>query len=153
MVSISELLAQVKANGHEVWIAGPQSESAIVTLESKLGITFPPSYRDFLTLYGAMAIYDSTVSGIINGDPLSENGGSIYGDTLLFQREWGLPNHLLVIQPNDDAPYCFDIRVASATGEFPVVCYELRSKNAGKIAIDFNDWIRQFFLEGWVTGN
>lgn len=32
--------------------------------EKALGITFPPSYRAFLSLYGAMSVVDVTISGI-----------------------------------------------------------------------------------------
>lgn len=148
MATISELLAQVEANGHEVWSDGPQPEAAIIALESKIGVRLALSYRAFLAQYGGMAIYDSTISGIIGGEPLDESGGSLYGDTLRFRTEWNLPDHLLVIQPDEDVPYCLDTGSPSATGEFPVVCYELHSKHAGKVAADFDDWMRRFFLAG-----
>jgi hypothetical protein len=107
MTTIPELLARVEANGHKVWSDGPQPEAAIASLESKLGVRLPPSYRAFLARHGAMAIYDSTISGILGGEAPDEGGGSLYGDTMRFRSEWGLPSHLLVIQANDDAPYCF----------------------------------------------
>ena len=151
MATIPELLAQVEANGHEIWSDGPQPEAAIVALESKLGVRLPPSYRAFLAQYGGMAIYDSTTSGILGGEPLDESAGSLYGDTLRFRNEWNLPSHLLVIQPDEDAPYCLDTRSPSATGELPVVCYELHSTHENRIASDFDDWIRRFFLEAWVA--
>src|SRR3954451_15722313 len=144
MATIPELLARVESNGHTVWSDGPQPETAIGALESKLGVRLPPSYRAFVARYGGMAIYDSTISGIIAGEPLDESGGSLYGDTLRFRAVWALPGHLLVIQPDEDAPYCLDTRSPSGTGEFPVVCYELHSKRAGRIAADFDDWMRRF---------
>jgi hypothetical protein len=150
MATIPELLAQVQANGHEIWSDGPQPEAAIAALESQLGVRLPPSYRAFLAHHGGMAIHDSTISGIIGGEPLDESGGSVYGDTLRFRSEWGLPTHLLVIQPYEDAPYCLDTRSPSASGEFPVVCYELHSKHEGKVAADFDDWMRRFFLH-WAA--
>ena len=151
MATITELLAQVEANGHKVLSDGPQPEAALLALESKLGVRLPPSYRAFLSHYGAMAIYDCTISGIFGGEPLKQGGGSLYFDTRRFRSDWGLPSHLLVIQVNEDAPYCLDTRSPSATGEFPVVSYELGSKRARRIASDFDDWLRRFFLEGWAT--
>lgn len=148
MATIAELLTKVQANGHEVWSAGPQPEAAIAILESELRVRLPASYRDFLARYGAMAIYDSTISGITDGDPLDEGGGSLYGDTLRFRTEWGLPGHLLVIQPDEDAPHCLDTRNPADSGEFPVICFELHSLREEKIATDFEDWMRRFFLEG-----
>ena len=150
MATIRELLARVAANGHEVWSDGPQPEAAIAALESTLGIRLPPSYRAFLAQYGGMAIHSSTISGIIGGQPLDEKGGSMYGDTLTFRREHGLPDHFLIIEPDEDAPYCFDTRNRSATGEFAVICYELHSKHESRIAPDFDDWMRRFFLH-WAT--
>ncbi len=67
MTTIPQLLAQVKANGHEVWTDGPQPEAAIVALEGAIGVRLPPSYRAFLAQFGHMAIYDCTISGIIRG--------------------------------------------------------------------------------------
>jgi hypothetical protein len=151
MSTIRELLAQVRANGHEVWSGGPQREAAISALESKLGVRLPPSYRTFVAQYGSMAIYDSTISGIIAGEPMDESGGSLFGDTMRFSSEWGLQHHLLLIHPDDDAPYCLDTRAPSASGEFPIVCYEFHSKHDRKVAADFEDWMRRFFLEGWAA--
>lgn len=151
MATISELLAQVKANGHDVWTDGPQPEAAITALEAKLGVQLPPGYRAFLARHGGMALYNSTISGIVGGEPFDESCGSLYGDTLRFRNEWSLPSYLLVIQPDEDAPYCLDTRNPSATGECAVVCYELHSKHVVRIASDFEDWMRRFFLEGWAA--
>jgi len=149
MMSISELLSEVKANGHDVWYDGPQPEAAIVQLESKFNLRFPSSYRTFLNEYGSMAVCDSTISGIIDGEPYGDGRGWLYFDTLLYRSDWKLPPELLVIQPDEDAPYCLDTSNSSGGGEFPIVCYELHSKNAARIAQDFDDWFRRF-LEAWL---
>jgi hypothetical protein len=88
MATIPELLAQVEAKGHEVWSAGPQSQAAIAALESKLGVRLPPSYRAFVAQYGGMAIYDSTISGIIGGEPLDE------GRRIALRRHAEVPHRL-----------------------------------------------------------
>lgn len=151
MATIPDLLARVEANGHKVWSNGPQDSRAIAVLESTLGVRLPPSYRGFLATYGGMAIYDSIVSGILDEDPLKLVGGSLYGDTKRFREEWGLPEYLLVIQPNEDAPYCFDTRRSDMHGEFPVICYELHSRHEQTIAAGFDEWMRSFFLH-WADG-
>jgi hypothetical protein len=146
VATIPELVARVEANGHEVWSSGPQPEAAIAVLERTLGVRLPPSYHDFLATYGGMSIYDSVVSGIVDEDPLREVGGSLYGDTKRFQGEWGLPDYLLVVQPDEDAPYCFDTRRPGMHGEFPVICYELHSRHERTIAAGFDEWMRTVFL-------
>jgi hypothetical protein len=147
MDSIPALIERVKANGHKVLAAGPQPEAAIVALEAQLGVRLPHTYRRFLREHGAMAIYDCTISGIFDGEALKETGGSVYGDTLRYRREWDLPAHLLVIQVTEDAPYCLDMRTPSADGEFPVVYYGLVSKRATRIASDFDGWMRRYLLQ------
>ena len=147
MSTIPELVARVEANGHKVWTKGPQDNRVISVLETTLGLRLPPSYRAFLATYGSMAIYDSVVSGIVDVDPLKEVGGSLYGDTKRFREEWALPEYLLVIQPDEAAPYCFDTRRRDMHGEFPVICYELHSRHETTIAAGFDEWIRVFFLD------
>jgi hypothetical protein len=150
LASIVDLLAQVEAKGHEVWTAGPQSESAILELEKALGVNLPPSYRAFLRRFGSMAIYDSTVSGILQGRPLETRTGWLYGDTMQLRRKKSSLSNLLVIQPDDEGPYCLDTQRPSPDGELPVVCYELGSEHASTIATNFDDWMRRFFLH-WVN--
>lgn len=150
MISISELLSRVTASGHEVWYDGPQPISAITQLESKFNLQFPRSYRAFLIEFGSMAICDSTISGIIDGEPWGDGRGWLYYDTLLYRNEWDLPQELLIIQPDEEAPYCLDISNPSVSGEFPIVCYELHAKCVRQIAADFEDWMRRCYLQGWL---
>jgi len=49
MDEIENLISQIREAGGEVWIAGPQSEEAIVELERAIGVALPPSYRQFLS--------------------------------------------------------------------------------------------------------
>jgi len=149
-LDIEALLERVKQNGHDVWIAGQQSEEDVAILEAALRVRLPPSYRQFLLRYGAMSIYDSHIVGIINGQPLGMDGGSIYGTTLDLRQEQGLLNYLIVAEPDDEAPYCFDTRYPDADGEFPLNCYELYSGADGKIADNFSQFIVKWFLETWA---
>ncbi len=149
-LDIEALLERVKQNGHDVWIAGQQSEEDVAILEAALRVRLPPSYRQFLLRYGAMSIYDSHIVGIINGQPLGMDGGSIYGTTLDLRQEQGLLNYLIVAEPDDEAPYCFDTRYPDADGEFSLNCYELYSGADGKIADNFPQFIVKWFLETWA---
>jgi hypothetical protein len=90
MADVDDLIVQVRDRGHDLWLAGPQPAEAIASLERALAVALPPSYRDFLARFGGAAIYDSTVSGIIDGQPLQKATGWLYGDTLRFREEWGV---------------------------------------------------------------
>ena len=97
-----------------------------------------------------MSIYDSTITGIVDGDPFYLNISSIYYATTDFRQEQGLPDYLIVVEPDDEAPYCFDTRYPDAEGELPLNCYELYSGADGKIADSFPQFIVKWFLETWA---
>ncbi len=90
-----------------MWTAGPAGASA----------RLPPSFEEFLKTIGALAVHDSTVSGIVGGDVLEERTGSIYGDTRRYRKAFALPNRFLVIQADEDAPYCFDCECVGEYGD------------------------------------
>lgn len=150
MSEIDQLLNRVRARGHAVWLAGPQSEEAVLALEQALDVKLPPSFREFLIRFGGMAIYDSAVSGIIEESPLNEGFGWLYGDTLRLRQEFNLPDHLLVIQPDDEAAYCLDTQQIGHNGENPVVCFELGTGSVQKIADNFTSWLRNWFFKTWL---
>lgn len=83
---------------------------------------------------------NSFISGIIEGKPLGEETGSLYGDTQRFRQDFDMPEYLLVVQADEDAPYCLDTSKRDQGGEFPLVCYELNSRHVGKMAPSFGEW-------------
>src|SRR5262249_7841412 len=134
------LIAQIREAGDDVWIAGPQSEEAIVELERATGVAMPPSYRQFLSRFNGFGVMNSFISGIIDGKPLDEGTGWLYGDTQRFRQDFDIPRHLLVIEADEDAPYCLDTSKRGQSGEFPLVCYELNSRLVGSMAPTFGEW-------------
>ncbi len=146
MDNIDELIDRIRENGDDVWIAGPQSEQAIAELERALGVKLPPTFRQFLLRFGSFRILDSNVSGIIDNKPLARGAGRLYWDTQCFRREHELPDHLLVVQADEDAPYCLDTSATTRGGEFPLICYDLQSRQMERMAPNFGAW----FLE-WLT--
>lgn len=43
-LDIENLLESVRRNGHEAWVAGPQSEEDIATMETALQVRLPPVF-------------------------------------------------------------------------------------------------------------
>jgi len=144
MQSIERLISSI--DHPQFWKSRPAREEDIRAAEAALGVSFPPSYRAFLSRYGAVSVVDSTISGIVDNAPLDPGSGSVVFDTMTFRREWRLPEHYVVIQPDEDAPYCLDTRKTDAAGEMPVICYELHTEHAGVIAASFVDWLERFFV-------
>jgi hypothetical protein len=105
-------------------------------------VRFPEDYREFLLKYGALSVLDSSVSGVVGNNPLDSTAGSLYGDTVRFRSQYGLPARYLVLQPDDDAPYCFDMD--NVAGHPTVVCYELHTGHAKVIASNFKEWLQTY---------
>ena len=140
MDDVDKLLAQIRANGDEVWIAGPQPAAAVAELESALRVSMPPSYRSFLERFGGMKIFDTAISGIIDGQALGDGPGWVFGDTQRFRDENNLPHHLVVIQADEDAPYCLVTNRPKSGGEYPLVSYDLETGDIERLADSFGTW-------------
>lgn len=149
MDGIRELIEKVRATDTEVWVDGPQPESAIAELETLLGVSMPPSYRAFLSQFGSMLIVDSAISGIMDGNPREESLGSVYFDTVCMRDEHNFPEHFIVVNPNDEGPYCLDASKPSAGGEYPVMCCETFSDSVRLLWPDFDAFLRET-LTAWL---
>lgn len=141
MDEIEQQIATLRAAGIDVWADAPPPPGAVADLEKSLNVALPPGYRDFVLRYGGMGIGDSFVSGILGGDAFSTDFGTLYGDTLRYRDEFNMPEHLLVIQSDEDAPFCLDSGSPRADGEYPVVCFELHSGHVSQVAPDFKAWL------------
>ena len=139
-------LGEILTLHKDAWVAGGASPDQIAALEITLQAILPASYRLFLASAGAAAIGDNSISGIVDSDPLSLSGGSLFGDTVHARQEQQLPDHLLVIQSDCDAPYCIDISASSVLGENSIVCYESFNSAATRVAGSFDEWFSIFFL-------
>ncbi len=69
---ITDLIAQIKSRGHEVWEAGAATPEAVRDIEAAIGTALPPSYVSFLLSHGGLAIYGTIVSGVNDGDRISK---------------------------------------------------------------------------------
>jgi hypothetical protein len=149
MSRIEEFIDAARASGAEVWVSGPAKPEEVELLESRLGFALPESYRSFLCTYGAISVHESQVTGIIENDPLSMAGSSLFGETERSQTEQGLPPGLLVVQPDLEAPYCLSAKVGS-TEEVPVVCFQVNTRSTRQIATSFEDWLERFVFDAAV---
>ena len=149
MLRIEKLINAARASGTEVWVSGPATPEEVELLERRLGVAFPESYRSFLRTVGAISVHEAQVTGIIENNPLSLEGSSLFGETKRSQTEQGLPSGLLVVQPDLEAPYCLSTE-ASSTGEMPVVCFQVNTKSTKQIATSFEDWLERFVFDAAV---
>jgi len=117
---IAALLVRMKELEAHVYIYGPAAEDTIRQLEVAFGRQMPPSYRAFLARFGGFSILDSSYSGIID-DKIEQGRGWAWTDTR-YAREWcQLPEHYLVVQPDEDGFKCLDFGRVGPDGEHPVI--------------------------------
>ena len=150
MEELDQFLSLVRQRGHDVWLAGPASRDAVSTLESTFGVTLPPSLVAFLMSWGALSIYDNTVSGIIDDNPLDETCGSLYGDTLILRAESDLPGNLFVVGRHEDGAYCLDSTDSAANAEWPVINLT-NGSSPTRVSVSFREWLQDFVLSGWTN--
>jgi hypothetical protein len=151
---IAKLITKIKARGHDLWEAGPATPDAIRKIEEAIGAALPPSYVSFLLSHGSLSMYDNVVSGVTDGDRISDERGTVLGDTETLRSKGGLPAGFLVIGLHEDGGYCLDLRHRRSDGECPVVNYEMGSVQHEKpVAGTFEEWIIEFFLKSWSEDN
>jgi hypothetical protein len=124
-------------------IIGPVPEAAISAAEEALGVTFPPSYRNFLLTFGGIAIPPHL--GIVhdfvgvaesappapasnaNGDHTG-NGHDVVGRTLSARATRKLGDHLVVVGMGAQFQewFCLDVSRPTASGEYPILMFDAR---------------------------
>jgi antitoxin YobK len=147
MRSLDDLVTNVKAAGHKVEFSGGQSEANINELEAAIGLTLPPSFREFLRTYGGGGVVSEWISGIYKNQPYLTNKGSVYGDTIRCRERYGLPTFMIVIytQENDEVVWCLDTRKATVGGECPVVSFIVENTTPPvQIADSFDSFFRDY---------
>jgi len=107
--------------------AGPQSEASIDKAESLLNLTFPPSYRRFLSKYGAGGFGSLDIYGIVNSTLDSAELPNAIWLTLQERVTAGLPHSLVILAQgdDDDAYVCLNcLQESGSTSEVPVIAYD-----------------------------
>jgi antitoxin YobK len=143
MDEVAALLAQMRELEPQVHVYGPAGEDAIRQLEAAFGRPLPPSYRAFLARFGGFSILDSSYSGIIDGK-IEEGRGWAWTDTK-YAREWcQLPEHYLVVPPDEDGFKCLDFSRTGPDGEHPVVYHmPFRVSPFAELAPSYGAWLTE----------
>ncbi|HYG66900.1 MAG TPA: SMI1/KNR4 family protein [Anaeromyxobacteraceae bacterium] len=100
---------------------GPREEALVRAAEKALGLTFPPSYREFLLRFGAGGFGGEEFYGVIDEqfeDSSVPNGVWV----TLSERRTGLPPDVVVVGATGDGDY-YVLRCTDAS-EPPVVLFQ-----------------------------
>jgi hypothetical protein len=150
---IAALLDRMRQLEPEVHIYGPAAENIIQQLEAVFGHPMPPSYRAFLARFGAFTIMNSCYSGIIRGK-IAEGRGWTWTDTSQARGWCQLPEHYLVVQPDEDGFTCLDFSRTGSDGEHPVVYHmPFRRTPFQEMAANYQAWLTddlRAMVEAWT---
>ena len=111
---IRELISEA---GEHTLFTGGASDDDIATLEDRLGVRLPYSYRWFLKDYGYGGVDGVTTLGI------GKNGVQVSERVTKDHRAIGLPMNLVVVENCDEWQYCLDTAAGDAD-DCPVVSWE-----------------------------
>jgi hypothetical protein len=143
MQDLEAAFGLIEANRDQADFEGPKAEGILGKAEESLGLSFPATYRAFLSRLGCGDIGGAEFYGVVKQD--FEN--SAIPDAIwltLRQRKIGqIPaSHILIGSTGDGGYYALDCSSSTGPGECPVVEWWPVPKNRSGIAKDFGE----FFL-------
>jgi hypothetical protein len=150
MPTYTELASQLYA-ADDAWdIAGPQPESRVDEVESKLQVRLPDSYRKFLTDVGRIEYPNHSYEGIDDDYLHPEYGFGTF--TRLLRKNNDLPDGLFVLESDHDADEiaCLDLNQME-NSECPVIWYHVyNNKTSGPCNDSFDSFFRNL-VDSWVN--
>lgn len=99
---------------------GKKDKKLILKAQEILGLTFPPSYFDFLQNYGCGDAGGFEIYGIINDNFEKNSVPDAIGVTLSERKINNLDSHLIIVAASDEYFYCIDTSIKNSDNESPV---------------------------------
>lgn len=127
---------------------GSIAEETLRKAENKIGITFPPVYREFVLNYGAENFGSEEVYGILKDDFDNSSIPDSVWFTLKQREEIDLLRNLVIIyHTGGEEMFCIDVSQKNEFNESPIVSYSIgvdpEYQKYELIASDFGE----FFLQ------
>lgn len=115
-----QIMSQYPGKAHFI---GERPADLVLSAQRALGLTFPPSYLQFVEELGAGNFGAFEVYGVTDAD----FHASVVPNGIWYtvsERLTGMPNHLVVIgDVGDGGLYCLDLKRQGPSAEGPVVIY------------------------------
>ncbi len=120
---------------------GPKPESLVARAEAALGLTFPPSYRQFLLDLGSGDVAGFEVYGLVDEDFVDSAVPDAIWLTLEERESNGLDPRFIIIGALGDGTYdCLDTAHLDASREAPVVQLSADFEDPVKLADSFGEY-------------
>lgn len=132
------------------FVAGGQSEEMVSAAESKLGVSFPPSFREYLLRWGNINYEGYEYYGLTrNGDFDNASVPNFVWFTLKKRQDVGLPQSLIVFRNVNDEEYiCIDTARNLERDERQVVIWDNLVRTISQtLAVSFADYLREELTE------
>jgi len=137
-------------NNIGAFVAGGQSEVMVSAAESKLGVLFPPSFREYLLKWGNVSCDGYEYYGLTsNSDFENASVPNCVWFTLKKRVDVGLPNSLIVFRNVNDEEYiCVDTDQTLEGDERKVVIWDNLERTISKVLdINFADYLCEELAE------
>ena len=125
-MGLAELEQAVEAVRHSDMadFLGPRDAQVVAAAERELGVTFPPTYRHFVSELGAGGVAPNDFPGVIDGRFDEASPLDVVWVTLDQRRTYGFPTHLIVVGDTGMGEfYVLDTSQPDVDGEYPVVVW------------------------------
>jgi len=143
MEDLEEAFELVEANDGQADFDGTKPEDLLNRAEQSLGLTFPATYRAFLSRLGCGGVTGVEFYGVIKNDFVNSSAPDAIWVTLDERRSFNLPaSHIIVSSTGDGGYYAIDCSKSSGENESPVVEWWAGPQQQREIAKDFGE----FFL-------
>lgn len=122
MDELQRALQLIEANAHVADFEGPKPEAMVRNAELALGVTFPPTYREFLLRLGCGDIAGREFYGIIKDDFENSCVPEAVWVTLHQRHTSSLPPGLILVGATGDGKYyAIDLSTKNLAGDSPVI--------------------------------
>lgn len=121
-------------------VGHPQSATKIEEAESRLGVRFPETYKEFLKKWGTISFGPKEYLGI--GSGTSQDAVEF---TLKKRKAVGLPDNLVIVCDNEGDEYiCLDTSNLNDQGECPVIGWDVPTSQPSRKKSDrFDEYLLQ----------
>lgn len=138
---IIKLINENVSNGSSIETAGSVKEDLIKEAEVKLGLHFPPSYKDFIKNFGCIEIDGRSFAGLFPNEDVNEDG-SVVAFTIFQREDLGLPENYVALDFQDgDYLLCINTSLINSNGESPIVLVDPISFKESKLNESFYNYL------------
>ncbi len=153
MGDLERFLGLVEEHEDDADFVGPRDEALVAAAESALGVSFPSTYRRFVSELGAGDIAGQEFYGPITDEFVNSSVPNGTWLTLRARRGWGLPDSMIVVGFDGGVDYyVIDTARRMCEGEPPVEIWRPGISTAGdrleEAGSDFGEFVLRLTLDG-----